>query len=104
MNTKGHFSIFSPKINLAFMRYQNVISTKVPEVIGGIVYILMPVVIFRNAQSKLSTVTIISDCVTLKSQTKTRDSSRVRRRTKTTFGKPDEALRDGWKSSLVQAE
>lgn len=59
MNTKGHFYIFSPNINLAFVRYQNVISTKVPEVISGLVYILMPIDVFRNAQTKLSTVTRI---------------------------------------------
>lgn len=56
MSTKGHFYIVSPKINLAFVRYGTVISTKVPEVIGGIVYILTPIEIPRKAQTKLSIV------------------------------------------------
>lgn len=59
MSTKGHFYIFSPKINLAFVQYRKVISTKVPEVIGGTVYILTPIDISRKAQTKLSIVTII---------------------------------------------
>lgn len=70
------------------MQYQKAISTKVPEVMGGIVYILIPIDIFRNAEPLLMF------------------SRRLKRRrcSKTTFGKPQEALRDGWESSLVQAE
>lgn len=47
------------KINLAFVRFQKVISTTVPEVFGGNVYILMPIDIFTNAETKLSSVAII---------------------------------------------
>lgn len=41
------------------MRFQKVISTTVPEVFGGNVYVLMPVDIFTNAETKLSSVATI---------------------------------------------